>query len=272
MRNWDELAAPWLRQEAVMEAAHRPVLDAMLAKAALKPGQSVLDIGIGSGLSTRLAHIAVGKQGTVCGIDVAPPFVHRARERLDPSIHVVEADAETHPFEPQRFDSAISIFGTMFFADTVAAFANIRSALRPMGRFVFAGWAPPQDNPWLTMTARIVTEVLGPPTEQPDPTGPGPFRFADPELPLTALRKAGWQARHETLDLLLTPLGSPEALAEVQLDLGPGAIRIRDEGAGDAQIKAIKDGVIAGFTGMLDGSGAVRVPARVHLFEATIPA
>jgi SAM-dependent methyltransferase len=53
-----------------------------------------------------------------------------------------QGDAQVHPFEPARFDAVISRFGVMFFADPVAAFANIRSATRPAGRLVFACWQP----------------------------------------------------------------------------------------------------------------------------------
>lgn len=43
------------------------------------------------------------------------------------------ADAQVYRFPHERFDLAISRFGTMFFNDPTAAFANIRRALRPTG-------------------------------------------------------------------------------------------------------------------------------------------
>lgn len=271
MKNWDEMAAPWLRAETRMEAAHRPVLEAMLARADLRTGDSVLDIGIGSGSSTVLAAEAVGQGARVLGVDIAPPFVARATERMPSGVVVQEADVETFAFEP-GFERAISLFGTMFFNDTTAAFANIRRAMAPGGRFTFAAWAPPATNPWLSIGGQVATEVLGPPDVRPDPNAPGPFRFAIPDTALTALTDAGWQADVETLNLTLTPTGTVEEITATQLDLGVAASRIAAESPDAEEIEAIEDAMISRLSQLVNSAGAVRVPARVHFFTAVNPA
>lgn len=271
MRNWDEMSAPWLKHEAFMEAAHAPVLDAMLAKAALVPGEDILDIGMGAGLSTVRAAEAVGASGRVLGVDVAPPFVARARDRVPAGTRVLAGDAQGFAFEPASFDAAISIFGTMFFADTTEAFANIRGAMRSGARFVFACWALPADNPWLSTGTRVTNEVLGPPVEPPNPADPGPFRFSDAQVARDALTRAGWSARHETVALQLTPIGGPEEIAEIFFEIGPSARRVTEEGATNAQAAAIRAGITKAYQTMQDASGAVRVPASVHLIEAIAP-
>src|SRR5206468_4114700 len=58
------------------------------------------------------------------------------------------ANAQVHRFPQQRFDLAISRFGTMFFDDPVAAFANMTRALRPAGRLVMMVWQPHDRNEW----------------------------------------------------------------------------------------------------------------------------
>ena len=50
------------------------------------------------------------------------------------------ADAQVHRFPRERFDLAMSRFGTMFFDDPVAAFANVGRALRPARRLVMMVW------------------------------------------------------------------------------------------------------------------------------------
>ena len=52
------------------------------------------------------------------------------------------------PFPAQSFDVAISRFGTMFFADPVAAFRNIRAALEDDGRLVMMVWQSHESNQW----------------------------------------------------------------------------------------------------------------------------
>jgi SAM-dependent methyltransferase len=59
----------------------------------------------------------------------------RTRER-----RVRAAGAQVHPFGKSSFDAVISRFGIMFFADPVAAFANLRRATRPGGSFWLLGW------------------------------------------------------------------------------------------------------------------------------------
>lgn len=268
MKNWDELAAPWLRAEARMEAAHGPVLEAMLARADLQPGMSVLDIGIGSGLSTLQAAEAVGQGGSVTGVDVAPPFVARSRERVPDGVTLLEADAETYDFGDAGFERAISIFGTMFFDHTQAAFANIRRAMAPGGRFTFAAWAPPASNPWLSIGGQTVNSILGPPDVRPDPNAPGPFRFALPDVALDALAASGWTAEVETMDLTLLPTGTPDEITATQMDIGVAARRIKEDDADEEDIEAIADTISSRFRQMQNKAGVVKVPARVHFFTA----
>lgn len=269
MKNWDELAAPWLKHEAMMEAAHGPALDAMLKAAALGADQRVLDIGIGSGLSSCRAADAVGQGGHVTGIDVAPPFVARAAGRVPANVTVIEADAQSHDFGAAGFDQVISIFGTMFFDDSAAAFANIRKATKPGGVFTFASWAPPAMNPWLALSGQVANTVLGAPDSRPDPNGPGPFRFADPAVALEALEQAGWiGAEVETLSLKLPPLGTPDDIAQTQMEIGLAARRIKEEAPDAEDIEELRLTLSERFEQLKNSKGVILVPARIHIFKA----
>ncbi|MFC6773860.1 class I SAM-dependent methyltransferase [Methylobacterium gregans] len=89
--------------------------------------------------------------GSVTGADVSAPLLAAARARPVPAgaapVAWIEADVETHPFLPATFDAALSRFGTMFFADTQAAFANIRAALKPAGQLTLLCWQAMAANP-----------------------------------------------------------------------------------------------------------------------------
>src|SRR5687768_11250811 len=110
---------------------------------AILPHERVLDIGCGSGLTTREAALAASA-GSAVGIDTSAPAIARARELADAegvrNVRFEHGDAQAHPFPQQGFDVAISRFGTMFFADPIAAFRNIRSALTGDGRLVMMVW------------------------------------------------------------------------------------------------------------------------------------
>ncbi len=109
----------------------------------ISPGDAVMDVGCGTGLTTREAARAAAP-GRVVGVDVSERMLERARqvtaaERLD-NVRYELGDAQVHRFEPAGFDVAISRFGTMFFSDPAAAFANIAGALRPGARLVLLVW------------------------------------------------------------------------------------------------------------------------------------
>jgi SAM-dependent methyltransferase len=162
------------------------------AAADVRPDDRVLDVGCGTGQSTRqAAHTAVN--GTALGVDLSAPMLERARQLSDDeglrNVSYQQADAETHPFPSARFDLCISRFGTMFFADPVAAFANIGRALRPGARLVILVWQSHDRNEWATAIDRSLS-MGRPPT--PPVSGPGPFSLADPAVTKDILTPAGF--------------------------------------------------------------------------------
>jgi SAM-dependent methyltransferase len=153
----------------------------------------VLDIGCGTGQTTRKA-ARTAPAGRALGIDVRAAAIERARElaaaeELE-NIAFEHADAQDYRFPPERFDLAISRFGTMFFDDPAAAFANIRRALRPAGRLVMMVWQAPARNEWDV----AICQALGIPQTSAPPVsgGPDPFSLADPSAVSEVLENAGF--------------------------------------------------------------------------------
>jgi SAM-dependent methyltransferase len=125
----------------------------------------------------------------VLGVDISAPAIERARELAWaeglPNIAFEIADAQSRRFPPERFDMAISRFGTMFFDDPVVAFTNIARTLRPAGRLVMMVWQAPERNEW-DVAIRRCLEVSG------GSEGPGPFTLADPPTVREILQTAGF--------------------------------------------------------------------------------
>ncbi len=141
----------------------------------------VLDVGCGTGQTTREA-ARMATAGSALGVDLSARMIDRAREfALAEGLRNVtfeRADAQVHRFPPKHFDLTISRFGTMFFDDPVAAFANIGRALRPAGRLVMAVWQGHERNQWDLAIRRSLEGFEGPGPVAPQ--GPGPFSLADP--------------------------------------------------------------------------------------------
>jgi SAM-dependent methyltransferase len=157
----------------------------------ISAGEEVLDIGCGTGLTTREAARAAAP-GRVVGVDVSARMLERARqltavERID-NVRYELGDAQVHRFERAGFDVAISRFGTMFFSDPAAAFANIAAALRPRARLVLLVWQPHEDNEW----ARAIDAALGDAARPPQP-GADPFSLGDAEATAGLLQGAGFE-------------------------------------------------------------------------------
>jgi ubiquinone/menaquinone biosynthesis C-methylase UbiE len=149
----------------------------------------VLDIGCGTGQSTREAARAA-VTGSAVGVDLSAPMLERARQLSDDeglaNITYQQADAQVHRFPPTRFDLCISRFGTMFFADPVAAFTNIGRALRPAARLVLLVWQERDRNEWATAIRQTLTAASA------TPRGPDPFSLADPTITEGILAAAGF--------------------------------------------------------------------------------
>jgi SAM-dependent methyltransferase len=91
------------------------------------------------------------------------------------------------------FDLAFSRFGTMFFANPVAALRNVREALAPNGRLVMVVWRDRTANEWLYRAQQIVERFLARPAEYDEPTcGPGPFSMAGADTTSDVLLHAGF--------------------------------------------------------------------------------
>jgi SAM-dependent methyltransferase len=159
----------------------------------IRPHDHVLDIGCGAGQTTReAAGLAVA--GSVLGVDISAPMIERARRLTEAAglrnVKFEQADAESHRFLAERFDVAISRFGTMFFLDPVAGFTNIARAMRPNGRLVMMVWQDHRRNEWSVSIRQALAAGTGAPI--PSLGGPDPFSLADPSTTERILEAAGF--------------------------------------------------------------------------------
>ncbi|MBM2293849.1 methyltransferase domain-containing protein [Sulfitobacter pseudonitzschiae] len=260
----------WVRHQRGLDTIMAPVLDVVLEHAALQAGETVLDIGCGTGAATLRAAQAVGPQGAVHGYDISPVLLELAAKRNAdlPQVTLTQADAQTHVFAKGAADALISRFGVMFFADTTAAFANLARALRPGGRMVMAAWGPAHLNPWFMDPARVARDRLGTPPKV-DRTLPGPFAFEDADRVTRLLGAAGLDVTVTPVDLHLGALDTLDALADQSCHIGPAVGIMRDFNATDADRAAIRDGIAQAFSAY-DTDTGVRVPARINLITARV--
>jgi ubiquinone/menaquinone biosynthesis C-methylase UbiE len=220
-------------------------------------GQSVLDVGCGTGIVARTAADRLGRAGVVVGMDRNEAMLEVAR-RLRPELRWVLGDAGALPFRDGSFDLVLSQAALMFFDDRAAA-------LREMGRVAGAH-------------GRVVVQV------------PGRLAASPGYVPLAEAVKK--HAPAEVLDLLhayfavgetslLRRLFNEAGLRIERLDSWLGATRLESVGtflsvellpiAGRVSA-AVRDRIVAdcrpALAGFTETSGAVAAPIEVQLITA----
>ena len=218
VRLWNsDAASTWATRPERYDAMLQPLGERVLRAAALSPGERVLDVGCGAGQLALQAAEAVGPTGSVTALDVSRELLavtqRRAAEAGADNLAVLEADAQVHSFDASSYDVVISRFGVMFFADPVAAFANLLRGVTPGGRMAFACWQAAPSNEWASVPLFALGPHVGFP-EPPPPGAPGPFAFGDGERLRSILADAGW---------------ADVALEDVQTSLSVGGAGTADE-------------------------------------------
>jgi SAM-dependent methyltransferase len=256
----------WVRQQPVMDAMYRPLLD-LLVDGLPSTVSHLLDVGCGTGATTVAA---AERRGADCvGIDVSEPMLtaagrRAARAGVGATFHV--ADAQDYAFEPGTFDVIVSRFGVMFFDDPVAAFTNLRRAATDDATLRLIVWRTAEENPFMTKPEHALAALVDLPPRPAD--GPGPFAFADPAKVREVLAAAGWgDLQAEPVDVVCT---LPEAELEgyyTSVGAVASVLRELEEPARSRvakQVRPVFDEFVAG--------GLVRFPARVWLLTATAKA
>jgi ubiquinone/menaquinone biosynthesis C-methylase UbiE len=239
-------------------------------------GQRVLDVGCGFGDTTQVIAALVGAEGEAVGVDAAPRFIEGARrEAAEASV----ANARFEVADVQLddlggpYDLAFSRFGTMFFANPVAALRNVRSALEPGARLVMVVWRRREDNDWLYRAQTIVENIVSRPEEHDEPTcGPGPFSMAGADTTSDILLNAGFTdiELHRCERPIVIGKDVDEAVDFV-MALGPAGEILRLQGDRAAHLHdnvraAVRDG-LSEFA----GTDGVRAPASTWIVSAVAP-
>jgi SAM-dependent methyltransferase len=212
----------WAGHHTPDGAANTELTTALLAAATITDASRILDIGCGTGETTRLA-AGRAPHGHALGVDLSAVMLARARtETTAPNVTFEQGDTQVHPFPTHAFDVAISRFGIMFFTDPVAAFANIRRALRPGGTLAFVTPRAATANTWWVAPMAALRDASAA-AELPDSEM---FSLADPQRTTAILTAARLTNIH------LQPL-------DVPMDFGADAHEAADFYLGSGPVRAL---------------------------------
>ncbi len=188
---WATKADGWVLNQRIFDHAFTPFTSSLLGAVTITPGDRVLDVGCGAG-TTLMAAADLG--ANTVGVDIAEAMVDAARRR-EPRASVHLCDAQVADLSslcgPPPFDTVISRFGMMFFADPKAAFTNIRNACRSGAHLAFVCWAAGETD-LFTYGLEPFRAELGDPPGPPVTDAPGPLGLATAGRIGDVLESAGW--------------------------------------------------------------------------------
>jgi ubiquinone/menaquinone biosynthesis C-methylase UbiE len=191
---WDKISNLYLEE---VDQRFVPVIEGVIDRAAIRPGESVLDLGTGTGSVALRVASEVGDDGRVIGIDISPEMLslaaHKAKELGITNVEFQEGRAENIPADDSSFDVVLASLSLMYVIDRGAAAREIGRVLRPGGRLVAAVWAAP-DKCDIVLFQQTAGSFAPPP---PVP-GVGPGAMADPSEFLEQLSQSGVEADVET--------------------------------------------------------------------------
>jgi arsenite methyltransferase len=206
---------------------------------ALRPGERVLDLGVGPGFLAAEMAAEVGPDGTVAGIDVSESMLALARGR-GARVDLRSGSSADIPYPDASFDAAVSTQVLEYVADIPAALAELRRVVRPGGRLLIL------DTDWDSIVWRS-----GDDARMAAVLAAWEDHLADPRLPrrlLGELRAAGFTpGAPRVLSLLNVGFDPVTAFSAGLIDIigdfvaGRGALPAAEVDAWKADLRGLGD-------------------------------
>lgn len=237
---WRETARYWTKYSDTIARMFAPLTEAMIERAGIREGQTVLDVAGGAGEPSLTIAQRVGPDGSVTCTDAIAEMVEAARSEANrrglENMQFRQCTADSLPFADNSFDVVVSRLGVMFFLDAEGAMREMLRVVKPGGSLTFAVWYKSDVNPFCYLVSGVMDQHV---KAAPDPDAPNAFRFAEPgklaavmtqagaitvrdeivsfdiEAPLTALEF--WTMRSQTSDTLREKLANLPAAEQAQV-------------------------------------------------------
>ena len=193
LNEWRESAKYWTKHNATIRTMFAQLTRALIERAGIHEGQSVLDVAGGTGEPSLTIAEVVGPGGSVTCTDAVSEMVETARSEASrrgiSNVQFQQCSADSLPFPDNSFDVVVSRLGAMFFLDSHAAMREMLRVAKPGGVLAFAVWHKSELNPFCYVITNVIDQHIAP--TEPGPDAPSAFRFAEPGKLANVMRQAG---------------------------------------------------------------------------------
>ena len=238
---WRDNAKYWTGYSDTIAGMFAPLTEAMIRRAGIHEGQSVIDVAGGAGEPSLTIAERIGPDGSVMCTDAISEMVeaarHEANRRGLKNVQFRQCTADSLPFADNSFDVLVSRLGVMFFRDSLRSMREMLRVVKPGGSLTFAVWYKSDVNPFCYLVSGVMDQHVKAPA--PDVDAPNAFRFAergklaevmsragatdvrdeivsfDLEAPLSALEF--WTMRSQTSDTLREKLAKLPTAEQAQI-------------------------------------------------------
>jgi SAM-dependent methyltransferase len=257
---WEEMAPGWERWRGQLTEGLAPVREWLVSELAPRQGNTVLELGAGTGDTGFAVASILGKHGRLISSDFSPAMVEVARRNgAELGLDIVDyrvLDAERINLDTDSVDGVLCQSTYMLTADPVRALAETRRVLRAGGRVALSVWGPPEHNPWASIGGRILVERGH--MALPEPGAPGVFSMANPERTRALLDGAGFTAiRAQNVPVRFAFRDVDDYMRWVMDVAGPFATVVR--GLPEAERGELKELLVDAFVPFA-GAGGYSVP------------
>jgi SAM-dependent methyltransferase len=139
-KRWGELWGARPDGWSAIEEQQLPTYEEAIRRVGISPGDSVVDLGCGSGVFMRAA---ADRGATVFGLDAAQSLIEVARRRV-PDADLQIGDLESLPWEDDRFDLVTGFNSFFFAADMTAALREAGRVAKPGAPILIQVWGRPE--------------------------------------------------------------------------------------------------------------------------------
>ena len=238
---WTKSAYYWLKYDYEINKKFKNITECLFSNINFADTKYILDVGCGTGFTTKYISDKMKCHGNVLGMDLSSPMLNflNAKYKNIKNISTVHSDAQNYNFKKNSFDIIFSRFGLMFFKNPNLAFKNLYNSLKVNGLICFVCWTDYKYNDFFSLPVESLSLATGLKKKRLNRL-PGPFAFNNKDYIYKILLESNF--KNIKISTIKTKLLAENIKIDISIfmKIGIAAKLIRDNKLDKTRIKKFK--------------------------------